>query len=179
MDETTRAAPGLDTWRSAPYSSYSIIGLYLAAIVAANVTVMIFGPAWSVVNAFLFIGFNITARDRLHDTWEGAHLKRNMLLLILAGSIISALFGAGRIAAASFIAFAASETADAIAYHLLTGRRKLEQINGSNIISAAVDSLIFPLLAFGWPPLIGVMIGQFLAKTFGGFIWSLILRKQS
>jgi queuosine precursor transporter len=136
---------------------------------------MIFGPAISVLNAFLFIGFNITARDKLHDAWHGKHLKRNMLLLILAGSIISFLFGAGRIAIASFIAFAVSESADAIIYHLLRDKVKLLQVNGSNVVSAGLDSILFPLLAFGWPPLWGVMLGQFLAKVFGGAIWSVIL----
>lgn len=167
----------MGTWHKNHSSNYRIVGLYLAAIVAANVTIMLFGPAWSIVNAFLFIGFNITARDRLHDAWHGQHLKRNMLLLILAGSVLSALFGAGRIALASFIAFALSESADAVIYHALGSRKKLIQVNGSNVVSAGVDSVVFPLLAFGWPPLIGVMIGQFIAKVFGGALWSLILHR--
>jgi len=141
--------------------------------------VMIFGPAVSVLNAFLLIGFNLTARDKLHDAWKGQHLKRNMFLLILTGSAISLLFGAGRIAIASFIAFAVSESLDAVSYHLLRGRVKLLQINGSNVVSAAADSILFPLLAFGWPPLVAVMVGQFLAKVFGGAIWSLILNRSS
>lgn len=153
--------------------------LYLAAIVAANVTVMLFGPAVSVVNAFLFIGFNITARDHLHDAWQGQHLKRNMFLLILAGSVISLAFGAGRIAAASFVAFAVSETIDAVTYHALGNRRKLVQVNGSNVFSAAADSVLFPLLAFGWPPLLAVMAGQFVAKVGGGFAWSLVLARRA
>jgi len=143
--------------------------------VAANVTVAIWGPAVSVLNAFLFIGFNLTARDRLHDAWQGNHLKRNMFFLILAGSVLSFALGAGRIAIASFLAFAASESVDAISYHLLRGKRKLLQVNGSNVVSAGVDSLLFPLLAFGWPPLVGIMAGQFLAKVFGGAVWSIWL----
>ena len=150
--------------------------LYLVAIVAANVTIMLFGPSWSIVNAFLFIGFNLTARDHLHDAWQGKHLKRNMFLLIAAGAVISALFGAGQIAVASFVAFAASETVDAITYQALGNRRKLVQVNGSNVVSAAVDSVIFPALAFGWPLMFGIMAGQFIAKVAGGFIWSLVLR---
>lgn len=155
--------------------------MYLVAIVAANVTIMLFGPSWSIVNAFLFIGFNLTARDHLHDTWQGHHLKRNMFLLISAGAGISAMFGAGQIAIASFVAFAASETVDAIVYQLLGAKQKLVQVNGSNVVSAAVDSIIFPALAFGWPLMFGIMAGQFLAKVGGGFVWSLILnnRKRS
>lgn len=153
--------------------------MYLLAIVAANVTVAIYDPSVSVLNAFLFIGFNLTARDRLHDVWNGRNLKRNMALLILSGAIISALFGAGRIALASFLAFLVSETADAIAYHLLREKVKLLQVNGSNIVSAAVDSVLFPLLAFGWPLLVGIVAGQFLAKVLGGGIWSLWLGRKS
>jgi uncharacterized PurR-regulated membrane protein YhhQ (DUF165 family) len=49
------------------------------------------------------------------------------------------------------------------------------RVNGSNIPSALVDSLIFPTLAFGsflWP----IVLGQFGAKTLGGFLWSLLFR---
>ena len=149
--------------------------LYLVAIVAANITIMLFGPSWSIVNAFLFIGFNLTARDKLHDTWQGKHLRRNMFLLIAAGAGISALFGAGQIAIASFVAFALSETVDAIMYQALGDRCKLVQVNGSNAVSAAVDSVVFPALAFGWPLMFGIMAGQFAAKVAGGFVWSLVI----
>lgn len=161
------------------YSKFSVICLYLLAVVAANVTVAVYGPSISVLNAFLFIGFNLTARDKLHDVWYGRNLKRNMTLLILSGAIISALFGAGRIALASFLAFSVSETVDAITYHLLRERTKLLQVNGSNVASAAVDSVLFPLFAFGWPLLIGIVAGQFIAKVLGGGIWSLWLGRKS
>ena len=159
------------------YSNIWIVALYLWAIITANVTVAIFGPSVAILNAFLFIGFNITSRDKLHDSWHGKNLKRNMFLLILAGSVLSLILGAGRIAIASFIAFAVSESLDAISYHALREKNKLLQINGSNIVSASADSILFPLLAFGWPPLLAIMLGQFLAKVFGGAIWSIILNR--
>ena len=159
------------------YSNIWIVALYLGAIIAANITVAIWGPRISVLNAFLFIGFNITSRDKLHDSWHGKNLKRNMFLLILAGSVLSLILGAGRIAIASFVAFAISESLDAISYNLLRDKNKLLQINGSNIVSASADSILFPLLAFGWPPLLAIMLGQFLAKVFGGAIWSIILNR--
>lgn len=149
--------------------------MYLAAIVAANVSVSLFGPGVTVVNAFLFIGFNLTARDRLHDAWHGRNLRRNMALLILTGAALSALFGAGRIALASFVAFALSEAVDTAVYQMLGNRAKLVQVNGSNVVSAAVDSMVFPALAFGWPLLWLVMVGQFLAKVGGGAVWSLVI----
>lgn len=159
-------------------SNSSLVIMYLAAIVAANVTVAMFGPQWSIVNAFLFIGLNLTSRDRLHDAW-GSDLRRNMLLLIVAGAGISALFGAGRIALASAVAFGVSELADAVAYQFMSGKsKKIVQVNGSNVAGAAVDSILFPLLAFGWPPLIPIMLGQFAAKTLGGAVWSIVLFRQ-
>lgn len=52
---------------------------------------------------------------------------------------------------------------------------RLQRINGSNLIAAAVDSLCFPLLAFGWPLLWQVVLGQFLAKLLGGAVWAWLL----
>lgn len=149
--------------------------LYLVAIVLANLLVAAFGPNMVIVNAFLFIGLDLTARDRLHDSWKGNHLIPKMVALIATGSILSWLLNrnAGQIALASFIAFAAAASVDAIVYHLLGKYPRWLRINGSNIPSALVDSIIFPTLAFGaflWP----VVLGQFLAKTLGGFIWSMV-----
>lgn len=158
--------------------SVIMIVLYLAAIVAANLLVAAFGPSVAVVNAFLFIGLDITARDTLHETWKNEGLWWKMLLLIAAGSILSAAlnWNAAQIALASFLAFAGAGLADTAVYHVLRDRARLLKINGSNVVSAAVDSVLFPALAFGFPLLIGVMIGQFVAKVAGGFVWSVILK---
>jgi hypothetical protein len=154
-----------------------MIAVYLAAIVAANLTVAAFGPSWSIVNAFLFIGLDLTARDRLHDAWRGRGLVWKMGLLIAAGGLLSYLLNrdAGRIALASTVAFTAAALADAVAFHLLRDRAYLVRVNGSNLPGAAVDSILFPTIAFGgllpW-----VTVGQFAAKVLGGFVWSLVLR---
>lgn len=150
------------------------VAAYLIAIVAANWAVSQFGPNISVITAFFGIGFVIFARDRLHDQWAGQDLKRNMVLLIAAGSLLSVPFNAGRIALASFMAFAISETVDTLVYHKLLRQPRWLRINGSNLPSSLVDSIVFPLLAFGWPPLVGIMALQFGAKVLGGFVWSLI-----
>ena len=156
---------------------FSYVGLYLVAIVAANLLVAQFGPGIAVVNAFLFIGLDLTARDHLHEVWRGRGLVWKMALLIGAGSALSWLLNrdAGQIALASFVAFACAGVADAVVYHLLGDRARMLKINGSNVVSAGVDSVIFPALAFGFPLLWGVMLGQFAAKVGGGFVWSLIL----
>ena len=99
-----------------------------------------------------------------------------MLLLIGAGGLLSWFInqGAGRVAIASFIAFALAGLSDTIVYQLLYRYSKLLKINGSNIVSAAVDSIAFPTIAFGvfipW-----VVLGQFLAKVIGGYFWSIII----
>ena len=153
------------------------IGLYLVAIVAANLTVAWFGPSVTIINAFLFIALDLTSRDNLHEAWHGKGLFWKMVALIAAGSLLSWLLNrnAGPIALASFIAFACANAADTLIYQMLHDKAKILKINGSNVVSAAVDSFVFPMLAFGFPLLWGVILGQFVAKVAGGFIWSLIL----
>ncbi|VAW32598.1 Putative preQ0 transporter YhhQ [hydrothermal vent metagenome] len=154
--------------------------LYLVAIVLANLSVAYFADSFQsiiIINAFLFIGLDLTARDQLHEAWRGNSLLPKMTALIAAGSLLSWLLNrnAGPIALASFTAFAAAAIVDALVYHQLGRYPRWLRINGSNVPSAFVDSLIFPTLAFGsflWP----IVLGQFLAKTLGGFVWSLIFR---
>lgn len=153
-----------------------LVALYLAAIVAANLSVAYFGPYASIINSFVFIGLDITTRDALHERWEGKNLWGKMALLILAGSVLSWLLNrdAGRIALASFAAFAAAGAADTVVYHLMRHRPKLWRVNGSNAVSAVVDSVVFTTVAFGsfMPLIVG---GQVLAKVAGGYVWALLL----
>jgi len=158
------------------FGARSYIFLYLAAIVIANLSVAWFGPAVVILNAFLFIGLDLTARDTLHDAWHGRRLGLKMAGLTAAGSALSWLLNrnAGPVAPASFIAFAAAAMTDALVYHRLLNQSKLLPINGSNIPAALVDSIIFPTLAFG-SFMLPIVAGQFIAKVAGGFVWSLIL----
>jgi len=150
--------------------------MYLAAIVLANLTVAMFGPSMTIVNAFLFIGLDLVARDKLHDTWHDDNLWLKMAALIATGSVISWLLNrdAGQIALASFVAFLLAGIADTVSYHLLRNRAWWQRVNGSNVVSAAVDSLVFPTLAFG-ALLPAIVIGQFAAKVAGGAMWSGII----
>lgn len=154
-----------------------IVALYLSAVVAANLIVTAFGPSASVLTAFALIGLNITARDRLHDAWSGHGLRWKMALLIVAGGALSWLLNgdAARIAVASSVAFAVSEALDALVYHALRGRSWYRRTNGSNVVSAAADSLIFPTLAFGGF-LPAIVLGQLAAKTLGGAVWAWVLK---
>lgn len=154
--------------------------IYLIAIVLANITTAIFGATWSIVNAFLFIGLDLTCRDKLHEQWKDSNLFKNMFILVTAGSVISYLLNinAGIIAIASFTAFLFANIVDVFIYQKLINKNKIIKINGSNIGSAFVDSLVFPTIAFGgilWT----ITLGQFIAKVFGGYIWSLIINSEN
>ena len=157
----------------------ALIAAYLVAIVAANLSIAHWGPEAAVYNAFLFIGLDLTTRDKLHDLWRG-RLIRNMALLIATGSALSYIFGlwlgsgpfVGRIALASCIAFAA----DALLYHVLRNRPWYERANQSNIAGAAVDSLVFVALwPFGFAFTYAFTL--FAAKVAGGVVWSFVLSK--
>lgn len=134
----------------------------------------------SVINAFLFIGLDLTSRDHLHEAWHRRGLVWKMALLIGTGSLLSWLLNrnAGQIALASFVAFACAGVTDTLVYHLLGVHAKALKVNGSNVASAAVDSFIFPALAFGFPLLWPIMFGQFAAKVGGGFAWFWILSRR-
>jgi queuosine precursor transporter len=156
-----------------------LVAAYLAAIVLANLLVSRLGPPAAVANAFLLIGLDLSARDRLHEQWRGRFLWPRMFTLIAAGGLLSLLLGgAGRIALASCLAFIFTGISDAAAYHALRRLPWLQRANGSNLVAAAIDSLCFPLLAFGWPLLWGVVLGQFVAKLAGGALWSFLLTAQ-
>lgn len=155
-----------------------LVSLYLIAIVLANLSVAWFGAGASIINAFLFIGLDLTTRDALHEKWQGRQLWLKMFALIATGSILSSVLNwqALPIAIASFTAFALAGIADAITYQALGDRSRLVKMNGSNVVSAGVDSIVFPAIAFGFPLLWTIVIGQFIAKIAGGFLWSLVLK---
>lgn len=153
--------------------------MYLGAAILANLSVAYFGPGSTIVNAFLFIGLDLTARDKLHEAWGGRWLWPKMLALIAAGSFLSWVLNrnAGQIAIASLFAFVGAGLVDAIVYQILHKTKWMVKVNGSNVFSAAADSLIFPTVAFGsFMPLI--VLGQFAAKVLGGFAWSFILGRR-
>lgn len=161
----------------------ALCSAYLAAIVAANLSIAEWGPSAAIYNAFLFIGLDLSTRDALHDLWRG-RLLRNMAALIATGSALSYVAGlwigsgpfVGRIALASAIAFGAAAVADSVLYHLLRDRPWYERANQSNLAGAAVDSLVFVAL---WPFGFAFTLAftMFAAKVAGGVVWSFALAK--
>ena len=146
--------------------------VYIGALCAANYLVFLFGPWWSLVNSFALIGLDFVLRDRLHERlglwWVSA--------LALAAGVISYLLNpaGGMIALASCASFVLAALGDGVAYQALIGKPWPVKSNASNAVAAGIDSLIFPLIAFGGL-MPHIVIGQFVAKIGGGFVWSLML----
>lgn len=150
---------------------YVALIFYAAAMVSANLLVVVFGPAITPLNAFVLIGFDLAMRDWLHvrlRPWQ-------MLALIAAtGGVTFALNpAAGMIAIASAVSFTAAALVDWGVFASITGSW-MRRSNLSNVAGAAVDSVVFPTLAFGMliPHIIAL---QFIAKVAGGALWSWLL----
>lgn len=152
---------------------YVLVAAYIAAMVVANLLVWWLGPWFSPVNAFLLIGLDLTLRDVMHERFTRWQLAG----VIIAGGVLTWMLNpsAAHIAIASAASFLLAATADSLAYTALKSRPWLVRANGSNVVGAAVDSVIFPTLAFGvlLPHIIAL---QFVAKICGGALWSLALR---
>lgn len=149
-----------------------LITIYIAAMVTANTLVWWLGPWFSPINSFMLIGLDLTLRDVMHERLSRLQLAG----VVIAGGIIT--WGvnpaAKHIAIASATAFIAAALVDWAVYSALRSKPWLVRSNGSNVVGAAVDSVIFPTLAFGsFMPAIIAM--QFAAKVGGGALWSLAM----
>ena len=146
---------------------------YAAAMTLANLLVATFGPSISPVNAFFLIGLDLTLRDWLHvrlKTWQMG------CLIVGTGSLTYFLNpAAGMIAVASAASFLVAAIVDWLVFANTKGSW-LKRVNLSNTAGAAVDSVLFPTIAFGvlMPEIVAL---QFIAKVFGGSIWSLFFKK--
>ena len=145
---------------------------YAAAMVLANLSVAVLGPWVSPINAFLLIGLDLALRDLLHvrlRVWQmGA-------LIIGTGALTYVLNPeAGMIAVASSVAFTAAAVVDWGVFARMRGSW-MARSNASNAAGAAVDSLVFPTLAFGalMPHIVAL---QFVAKVAGGAVWAWALQ---
>lgn len=150
------------------------IAAYAAAMTIANLSVATFGPSVTPINAFVLIGLDLALRDWLHvrlKVWQ-------MGLLIAATGALTYVLNpaAGQIAIASACAFTAAALGDWGAFARLRGSWMF-RANGSNVVGAAVDSLLFPTIAFGalMPHIVAM---QFVAKVAGGAVWAWLLNKR-
>jgi uncharacterized PurR-regulated membrane protein YhhQ (DUF165 family) len=152
---------------------YVAIAIYAAAMTAANLLVAKFGPAISPINAFVLIGLDLALRDWLHvrlKVWQmGALIASTGALTFVLNP------AAGMIAIASATAFTAAAVVDWSIFAKLQGAW-LKRANVSNIGGAAVDSLVFPTIAFGalMPHIVAM---QFVAKVAGGALWAYAINR--
>lgn len=149
--------------------------VYALAMTIANLSIAEFGPKVSPINAFFLIGLDLALRD-----WLQVKLKtREMGLLILASGGITYLLNpsAEMIAIASAIAFTGAAVVDWAVFTKVTGSW-FKRANTSNVAGAAVDSLLFPTIAFG-SLMPHIVLMQFVAKVCGGYVWALLLNHVS
>jgi uncharacterized PurR-regulated membrane protein YhhQ (DUF165 family) len=151
------------------------ISIYAAAMTLANLAVAQWGPGIMPLIAFTLIGLDLALRDWLHvrlKPWQ-------MGALIAAAGVLTYLLNpaAERIAVASSLSFMAAALVDWSVFIRLPGSW-LWRSNGSNVAGAAVDSLLFPTLAFG-ALMPGVVLAQFAAKVLGGALWAWLLSRRA
>lgn len=148
--------------------------IYAVAMTLANLSIATWGPWVSPINAFVLIGLDLALRDWLHMRLKAWHMGA---LIASAGMLTYVLNpAAGIIAVASSVAFTAAAVVDWATFTRLRGSW-LYRANGSNVAGAAVDSLIFPTLAFGvlMPHIVAL---QFVAKVAGGAMWAALLNRK-
>jgi len=145
---------------------------YLASVVLANVTVTLW-PWMAYVNAIVFIGADLTLKDRFqirYAWWQ-------VFCIILAGGFITVILNTAfwPIALASSAAFLVSGIVDYIAFALVK-RSVVQKIIVSNIFGSFADSLVFAILApfpFTW----GFVVIMTILKWIGGAITVAILAR--
>jgi len=151
---------------------------YVGLVVAANLLVNHYGPKAAPAIAFVFVAAVLIFRDQFAQLagrrWQAQVLQA---ALIAAGALATWLINrdAALIAKASVIAFAASELIEQIAYRLMWRRPWMEKAPYSAVLGAAVDSVLFISIAFGFD--FWIVIGQFAAKVGGGFLWATMIDK--
>lgn len=153
---------------------YFAIAIYAASMLLANLLVLKFGPAVTPINAFFLIGLDLALRDWLHVRLKPVQMGA----LILSVSLLTWLVNdaAQNIAIASAVAFCLAAVVDWYVFKTTSGTW-LRRSMVSNVAGAAVDSLVFPTLAFGaLMPVI--VLTQFAAKSMGGAMWAWLLSRR-
>ena len=159
---------------------YWSMGIYIAAVLAANYTATWFIPLpiFGMVSVGTMIfGVTFTQRDRVHRYGRGPVYA--MILIAALGMVLESLFLAVelRIILASFIAIVISEAADTEIYQRLLHRSWIQRVAGSNSISIPLDSVLFNLVAFlgVFKPsmLVAIIFGEIVVKFTTGALAAL------
>ena len=145
--------------------------IYASAMTVANLLIGQLGPWISPVSSFFLIGLTLALRDWLHVRMKPWQM---LLLISLSGLLTYALNPAlEQIAIASAASFTVAALADWVVFVKAKGSW-LRRSNISNSVGSAVDSIVFPTMAFGvlMPDIIAA---QFAAKMAGVFVWSYLM----
>lgn len=147
------------------------IALYILSMTVANLLVSQFGPAISPILAFFLIGLDLSLRDYLHERMRALQ----MLAMIAVGGVLTYLLNpaAGLIAIASAAAFTSAALVDWAVFVRMPGTW-MRRANASNVAGAAVDSFVFPTIAFG-ALMPHIVLMQFAAKVTGGAVWAYLI----
>lgn len=116
----------------------------------------------------LMIGLALVLRDWLHELagWRWSFVA------VLCGGALSLFFSPPALAVASALAFTLAEIADLAVYARLRARGAAVAVMASQVVGAALDSMLFVWLAFGS---LDFSVGTTLAKIYAGAAVALIL----
>lgn len=149
---------------------------YLCVVTAANLLVNHYGPSWSPYIAFFLVAAALIFRDQFADL-VGPRRILAQAVLIGAGAGLTFLLNqnAVQIAKASVIAFAASESVEGTLYYMMRKRPWMERAPLSACAGAAVDSVLFISIAFGFS--LPIAFAQWTAKCWGGWLWARVIKR--
>jgi len=116
----------------------------------------------------LMIGLALVLRDWVHELAG----KYWALGCVVMGAALSLVFSPAALAIASAIAFLFSELADFAVYSKLREKSKPVAVVASQVVGAALDSMLFVYLAFGS---FAFSAGTTLAKIYAGLAVAIIL----
>ena len=104
-------------------------------------------------------------------------MLRMLAMICAAGAVSYALNpSSGIIAVASVVAFIVSSMTDTAVFSAMKGNSWTTRANASNVVSAMVDSILFPTIAFG-VLMPAIVASQFSMKVLGGALWAYVLGK--
>lgn len=148
--------------------------VYLVGVVLANVLTQRFGLVWApfglVTTAGTYAAAVVLVSRNFTQDVVG---RRGVLLLMLAGAVLSWFLASPALAVASATAFSLSETADMAIYTPLRERGRARAVALASSIGALVDTIVFLWIA-GFPIAIALP-GQLVVKVGMALIAALVL----
>jgi uncharacterized PurR-regulated membrane protein YhhQ (DUF165 family) len=149
-------------------------------LVLANLMVFKTGQAALLLTGLILVPFDFAVRIQLQERWARSGVWIRLILLMVVGGVLTVLIlpDARWVAIASVSAFVASSLAGALVYALLAHHEKRLARIASIGSMAALDSIVFPLLAF--PEVsTGLMLAQCAMKWGAGLGFLAVLQRMN